>query len=305
MLVSMTGYGSAEAILGDGYSLQVVIKSLNGKHLDCSLRFSLPFPSQEAEVRQMVEKALLRGKITVNAKIEHKETPVEEQAMDKARLSTYYGQLRALYTSCFLPQENIPSDDAKDLFFRALGMIEKGKNTGGKAPSPPSKALWIRTVQAALDGCVTMRKTEGRKTFEDIQRRLKSLFVLIDKVVARAGARDKGLETNMRARAKQWVGGGGGAGEGWEKGRFQEELFYYLERMSFSEELSRIQSHLSFFKEAIQQPAQGRRLMFIIQEIAREANTLGVKSNDAPIQQLVVDIKMELECMKEQLYNIL
>ena len=302
MLVSMTGYGSAEAILGEGYSLQVVIKSLNGKHLDCSLRFSLPFPSQEAQVRQMVEKALLRGKITVNAKIEHKETPAEEKAMDKARLSAYYKQLRTLYTSCFIRQENIPSDDAKALFFRALGMIEKSKNTGAKTPSPPSKALWIRTVQEALDGCVMMRKTEGKKTYEDIQRRLKSLFVLIDKVVARAGARDKGLETNMRVRAKQWIGG---AGEGSDKGRFQEELFYYLERMSFSEELSRIQSHLSFFKDAIQQPAQGRRLMFIIQEIAREANTLGVKSNDAPIQQLVVDIKMELECMKEQLYNIL
>ena len=300
MILSMTGYGKAVATFNEK-KISVEIKSLNSKALDLSTRVAPLYREKEMEIRQMIQQKVIRGKVDFAIWIE-KDVATEAAPINVALIENYYNQLqnvaKRLGLSC---QEvnggNIASDWMKVLM-RMPDVMSR------QEIEELSDEEWIVVRQAiddALCALVDFRKQEGsalEKKFNEKIDNIEALMLSIEPY-------EKARVEKIRARI---IDGLKAIPEiEYDKNRLEQELIYYIEKLDISEEKQRLANHLNYFRETMAEVegGQGKKLGFIAQEMGREINTTGSKSNQAEMQNIVVKMKDELEQIKEQVLNAL
>ena len=290
MLKSMTGYGRANAAL-TGKKVTIEIKSLNGKQLDVNLRMPAFLREKEPEIRAMLASVVERGKTDI---IFSTGNSADEQApgLNTALLTAYYNSLKSLADQLGASDQN--------LFSVALQLPE----VMNQPTIEMSEEEWASLKQAiieALNQLDEFRLHEGGLLEKDFEQRISTILVLLDKIAPFEQQRMLTLREKMLAGFAEYF-----KGSNLDQNRFEQELIYYIEKLDITEEKVRLRKHCDYFIATMAEPASsGRKLSFITQEIGREINTLGSKANDASIQTFVVEMKDELEKIKEQLANIL
>lgn len=287
----MTGYGNAEVVLS-GKRAMVSVKSVNGKAADLSLRIPHQFKDKENDVRSLILSTLKRGKIDVNIFIESiNEEP--GQRINEGILMEYFNQMKGIAST----MNDI--DDA-----RILSIVSKFPNvlTPEKKEADENEWAMIESgLEKALGEISAFRLREGQVLEKDLASRVNEILSLQKEVQSFEEERITAVRTKLEKQLEQLS-----LTEGPNRDRLEQELIYYLERLDITEENVRLEAHVQLFLDTLNDPeSQGKKLGFIAQEIGREINTIGSKANHAGIQKLVVNMKDELEKIKEQLYNIL
>lgn len=286
----MTGYGKAQSA-ANGYTIKAEIRSLNSKFLDINLRLPFSLKEKEMEVRNLISEKLQRGKIDVFISIE---AAGEDQdvSINRKLLSKYYDELTALARQY--------KSGKKNLFRMALQMpdvIGSKNNT----LSDEDLSNMLQLMREALDDLRRFRARDGEGLEKIFTDTVFGILALVAQVESFEKERIEVIKDRLRNQLSELT-----AGAEFDRNRFEQELIYYLERMDFTEEKVRLKSHCDYFlKVLLEQESNGRKLNFIAQEMGREINTLGSKANHAAIQKLVVQMKDELEKIKEQLLNVL
>ena len=285
MIQSMTGYGKHILQL-PSKKITIELKSLNSKNLDINARLPQFYREKELELRKMIAAALVRGKVDFNLYVEitGEETTAE---VNQGVVKNYMNQLSRI----------VKGDEIK-LLEMALRMPDTLKTEKDAIDEEEYKSI-VEAMNEALSNIVEFRNEEGKVLEEDFVTRLKNLNELLEAVKAmdpeRLGTVRERLEKAV-ADLKVEL----------DANRFEQELIYYLEKYDITEEKVRLANHLKYFETTLNsKESKGKKLGFISQEIGREINTIGSKANYAPMQQLVVQMKDELEKIKEQLLNVL
>ncbi len=292
MIKSMTGFGQASA--DDGQTkLYIEAKSLNSKFLDLNLRLPKMFSDKEMEVRNLISEILERGKVSVSIEYEKEANGEIRQAYNETLFLAYYAELKKLADRVYAPYDN--------LFTLALNSPDVIQNN---QKEEASEETWIK-VKALLSGvlkqCDQFRLDEGKV----LEKMLRDCCASIESSLEKIKELDPKRVARVRERLKSNITSFFGE-EGFDANRLEQEIIFYVEKLDINEEKVRLKSHLDYFLKAIKEPqSNGKKLAFITQEIGREINTIGSKSNDAEMQQHVVIMKEELEKIKEQLNNVL
>lgn len=287
----MTGYGLA-AKDNQQAKYTVEIKSLNSKFLELSLRLPKAVADKELLIRSECAKQIERGKVNLTVTVEYVDQTAKAANINTELLRKYYTQLKSIATEL--------GDKQADLFEIALNMPEIISHDEEGA-SDEEAALLLSAFYEALTKFDTFRKDEGAVLKEDLASRIQHILRLLGDVEM--------VETDriplIRERIGQYMNDAVGR-ENVDMNRFEQELIYYIDKLDITEEKVRLRSHCNYFSQALDAPdSNGKKLGFISQEIGREINTLGSKANHAGIQQTVVQMKEELEKIKEQLLNVL
>lgn len=291
MLYSMTGFGRAEARIN---SKQVVaeIKSLNGKQFEMTTKLPPILRAYELDIRNLLNNTLLRG--TIDLTINIKQDGASKPMVVNTELAVfYYNSMRQI-----AEQLNIPEENSLSTIMRMPEVVAADQDVLPEAEWEIVK----QAVISAAEALMLHRKREGEALYNDLVLRIKNIEALLEKILPLEGARIEKVRTRINQSLNEFVGK-----EKMDQNRFEQEMIYYLERMDFSEEKTRLSQHCAYFYETLakEDTGKGKVLGFIMQEIGREINTLGSKANDAIIQQLVIGMKDELEKAKEQILNIL
>ncbi|MCT7904605.1 YicC-like family, N-terminal region [Candidatus Ornithobacterium hominis] len=285
MILSMTGYGQAEAILQNKkYSID--IKTLNSKNLDLNIRLSAELRSFEPEIRQAVADKLKRGKIDVfiNNSIVNTLSATE---INENLILAFVQKFKAM----------MPEIDENTAFQQAMRMPDVITSPNIEF-SEVEIQKFFKALENALENVISFREKEGLELQKDFKIRIEKIQKLNQKTEEFEGERIQGIRERMTAAIEKV--------EGADHSRLEQELIYYLEKLDVTEEKVRLANHCNYFLETLNLPeSNGKKLNFILQEIGREINTLGSKSNHAEMQKIVVEMKDELEKIKEQILNIL
>ncbi len=288
MITSMTGYGKAVQQLPQR-KITVEIRTLNSKNLDLNMRLPSAYREKELELRQLVAKHLSRGKVDVSLHVEET-TNTTGQQLDVAKVESYIAQLTKI--------DGLANGDRLKLVEIAATFPEVFITAQAETDQHEISSV-IGIVSECLESVNEFRNNEGAMLRKDFEERITTISNLLDKVINEDVSRLDDIRTRLEkavADLKEKV----------DQNRFEQELIYYLEKYDITEEKVRLKNHLNYFLETMQTPdSQGKKLGFISQEIGREINTIGSKANHAAMQQLVVQMKDELEKIKEQLLNVL
>lgn len=300
MILSMTGYGKAVATFNEK-KISVEIKSLNSKALDLSTRVAPLYREKEMEIRQMIQQKVIRGKVDFAIWIE-KDATTEAAPINVALIENYYNQLqnvaKRLGLSC---QEVNGGNIASDWMKVLMRMPDVMSRQEIEELSDEEWTVVRQAIDDALCALVNFRKQEGaalEKKFNEKIDNIEALMLSIEPY-------EKARVEKIRARI---IDGLKAIPEiEYDKNRLEQELIYYIEKLDISEEKQRLANHLNYFRETMAEVegGQGKKLGFIAQEMGREINTTGSKSNQAEMQNIVVKMKDELEQIKEQVLNAL
>ncbi|MFR5871652.1 MAG: YicC/YloC family endoribonuclease [Alistipes sp.] len=294
MIKSMTGYGKAEAVL-DHKKITVEIRSLNSKQLDLTVKVPAVYRQSEYEIRNRIGKRLQRGKIDayVSYEITGDSVPVN---IDRKTFTAYFGQIREIAAENGIDWNGSALDAAVvPAVLRLPEVIQNDQQTVSEAETQALK----RCVEEAVDHMEQFRIQEGAILIADLLRRIDRIEQLKEEIVPFEKARAETIKTRIRENIES-------LGIPFDANRLEQEMIYYIEKLDITEEKVRLQNHCKYFREVARgEEAPGRKLGFIAQELGREINTLGSKSNEATIQKKVVEMKDELEKIKEQVLNIL
>lgn len=291
MTQSMTGYGKASCTLEDG-TLTIEIRTLNGKGLDLNLRTSMIPKDKELPLRKKIASALVRG--TVDVYLNWQSSPSSESSkLNLEVMDAYYQSI-----STFKSRQGISCDDAAVLA-AVLGLPEVCSNTQKELITDENWAL----VDAAFDECLKQvedyRANEGKVLYADVTSRVHKILDIYNKVESFEGERIEATKQRILDAAQE-------LSIKLDAQRFEQEMIFYLEKLDINEEKVRLRQHCHYFLETIDaEPNPGKKLGFIIQEMGREINTTGSKASHAGIQKCVVEMKDELEKIREQSMNIL
>lgn len=291
----MTGYGRGVG-KSEKRTLTVEIKSLNSKQLDLQTRMPQVLREMEVEVRNVVSSRLERGKVelTVSEELNDGETGA---SLDAGAIASYKAQIEQVSAQCGLPE---PSD-WYSILFRLPDVM---RNKPVEFDSSDRKAL-DEAISEALDAIVAFRLAEGKKLYKFFLSKIESLFALLEEVKIYEVQR----VPKIKARLEEQLGRLDSIE--YDKGRLEQELIFYIEKLDVTEEETRLNAHLHYFYETMGSETDvtpsgcGKKLGFIAQEMGREINTLGSKANNAEMQKVVVRMKDELEQIKEQVLNVL
>ena len=291
----MTGFGKASARFGSR-TITVAIKSLNSKQADISARIASAYREGELELRSLIADRLQRGKIDLTVTMEDDMLEGNTTPINKESLLGYIHQLQSIRTESGL---DFPIDPIALL--RLPGVMDSESSR----PSEVSKEEWevVRTTTLqAIEELQAFRLQEGKMLREVCALRIEKISALLRDITFPEAERI----TAIRQRLEEGLAKIAPTG-GYDSSRLEQEMIYYIEKLDINEEKSRLAHHLSYFFEVLDAdaPGQGKTLGFIAQEIGREINTMGSKSNQAEMQQIVVKMKDELEQIKEQVLNIL
>jgi uncharacterized protein (TIGR00255 family) len=285
MIVSMTGFGKATGQFPNK-KITVEIKSLNSKNMDLNVRIPSAYREKELEIRNQIAQALERGKVDFSLFIELNGEETATQ-VNFPVVEEYIKQLSL-----------VVNGDRTELLKMAVRMPDALK-TEREELDPEEYQSIKELVDQALKSLMQYRADEGNVLKTDFTNRIKNIEELLQKVTAMDGDRMAGVKERLRKAVRELQ-------EEVDENRFEQELIYYLEKYDITEEKVRLKNHLDYFTESLNSAdSNGKKLGFITQEIGREINTIGSKSNHAPMQQLVVQMKDELEKIKEQLLNVL
>lgn len=293
MARSMTGYGKAERETGSG-KITVEIRSLNSKQLDLSVRMPALYRPYEFEIRNIVSKGMVRGKVDMFVSFE---PSVATSAADLNRemFELYYRKLSSL-TEIMDVDENTGLNAA--IFRAALRMPDVVVTESGEIDENEKSELF-GAVEDALVAADEFRGQEGDRLMQDVLGRVDSISAYKNQVVPYEQRRADAIKSRITESLKQ-------ISVCVDENRLEQEMIYYIEKLDITEEKVRLDNHCRYFREvAFEEENPGRKLGFIAQEIGREINTLGSKANDSDIQRIVVQMKDELEKIKEQVLNIL
>lgn len=287
----MTGFGLASRN-SENTKFTVELKSLNSKFLELSLKMPKAYSEKELFLRNECSKQIERGKVYVAITVENLNGETKTAQIDQVKLASYYQQLAKAATAL--------GDQSSNLLQMALNfpeVITYQEENG----TEEEWTIIYQTYQEALKNFQSFRADEGNILKKDIVHRIQ---LILDNL-----AQVEKLEVNripaIRERLNQLLTENL-AKESIDHNRFEQELIYYIDKLDITEEKIRLKSHADYFLATLNHPdANGKKLGFISQEIGREINTIGSKANDAQIQQLVVNMKEELEKVKEQLLNVL
>ena len=293
MLQSMTGYGSAH-LDTDQYSISVEIRSLNSKGMDLSVRLPRFLSEREYEIRTMLTKALVRGKISVCIDYNRNKSQKAKSTLNKELLKAYYDELNEAADAVGALKS--------DLFRLALHMPDVLQQD--QVEDENGEADWevvLPLVQEALDSINAFRASEGKALTTEIMSYIDRIRILLAEVEKQDPVRMEHIRNRIKSHIAEIS-----ASEHYDQNRYEQEMIYYMEKLDIAEEKVRLINHLHYFTETVYLPEPtGKKLGFISQEIGREINTIGSKANDATIQHHVVEMKEELEKIKEQINNIL
>jgi uncharacterized protein (TIGR00255 family) len=290
---SMTGYGKSTTQTEIGL-LTTEIKCLNGKINDLSLRLPQPLHAKENDLRTLLTTEILRGKASVTITIETNNNTNNTPLINTALATEYYHQATALAHSLGIkPSKNL------------LNTVLQMPHITHTATTEPTPELWQATkncVQNALLNFNEFRTTEGSKLAEELQNYIQTILAFLDKIIAEDPQRitqiKEKLQKNLQENTTKILQ--------IDQNRLEQELIFYIEKLDITEEKIRLQQHCTYFTHTLQNELHnGKKLGFIAQEINREINTIGSKANNAHIQQWVVEMKNELEKIKEQTLNLL
>lgn len=285
MIQSMTGYGK-EVIQLPSKTITIEIKSLNSKGLDLNTRVPSTYREKELEIRDLLAKSLQRGKIDFSIFIEVTGEATTTQ-LNEIVIKQYIKQLA-----------NVVNGDPVELLKMAVRMPDALKTEREEIDEKEYKAI-LKGTDKALKEINKYRSDEGKVLEKDFLERITGISKLLDEVIAIDPERIPAVKERLRKAISDIQ-------EKVDENRFEQEMVYYLEKYDITEEKVRLKNHLDYFEQAIKsEDSNGKKLGFITQEIGREINTIGSKANYAPMQQLVVQMKDELEKIKEQALNVL
>ena len=291
MIQSMTGYGNAVVSYKDK-KIHVEIKSLNSKQLDLQTRIAPLYREKEMECRAMVAEALIRGKVDMSVWIE-KESMVDATPVNAALVENYYHQLKDVAQKVGIPEP-------QDWLYTLTRMPDVLTKTDVETLEDEEWAIVKGAVADALKSLVDFRKQEGAALQKKFTEKIDNIAQLLADIEPYEKGRVEKIKTRIEGGLKQIPD------VEYDKNRLEQELIYYIEKLDISEEKQRLANHLKYFRETMAEPAgQGKKLGFIAQEMGREINTTGSKSNQAEMQNIVVKMKDELEQIKEQVLNAL
>ncbi len=285
MIQSMTGYGKSVIQLASK-KITVEIKSLNSKSLDINARVPSSYREKELNMRKMLASSLTRGKVDFSLYVESTGEETTSQ-INEVVVRQYMKQLA-----------NVVDAEQTELLKMAIKMPDALKTTREEIDDNEFAEI-LKAVKEALVAINTYRTDEGEVLKNDFLERVDIIEARLEEVLEIDSQRIANVKERLRNAVSDLK-------EKVDENRFEQELIYYLEKYDITEEKVRLQNHLNYFREAINSDdSNGKKLGFITQEIGREINTIGSKSNFAPMQQLVVQMKDELEKIKEQALNVL
>ena len=298
MLQSMTGYGLAQRET-DRYSASVEIKSLNSKTLDLTLRLPRFLQDRELEIRNLVAKSLVRGKVNLNLDfVRQRATGAQGSVVNKEALATACRELQELTQVVGLSLEQVTA------VARALPGALRIPTDATAGTEEEEEVPWeelLPVLQEALDRVNRFRRDEGQALTTEILGYVDRIRILLADVERHDPVRIEQVRQRLQNHLAELTGS-----EHFNPVRFEQEVLYYIEKLDIAEEKVRLVNHLHYFAETAGLPEPtGKKLAFISQEIGREINTIGSKANDSTVQHLVVGMKEELEKIKEQINNIL
>ncbi|MZM32992.1 YicC family protein [Bifidobacterium pseudocatenulatum] len=292
MIQSMTGYGKATAELHDK-KINVEIKSLNSKAMDLSARIAPAYREKEMEIRNEIARVLERGKVDFSLWVEKKECADAATPINQVLVEGYYNQIKAI-------SENLHIAVPTDWFQTLLRMPDVMTRTETQELSEEEWGIVYAAVKEAVSHLVDFRKQEGAALEKKFREKIANIHRLLESVTPYEKERvDKVKERITDALEKT-------LNVDYDKNRLEQELIYYIEKLDINEEKQRLGNHLKYFISTLESGSgQGKKLGFIAQEMGREINTLGSKSNHAEMQKIVVQMKDALEQIKEQVLNVM
>lgn len=292
MIKSMTGFGLA-AFEDQNYSIQIELKTLNSKFLDLSFRSPKQFSDKETEVKTLVSSLLERGKVTISIEFVSKvedELPIVIQG---DLFQRYYQKYAEMATSV--------DSNSSELFKLALQSPHVILSNSEKSGSAEAWEKVKEVLEQALEECNLSRIREGAVLMEKFSESLDLIQSCLDSIKELVPIRKERLKNKIKNNFSDWV-----KEQDFDANRFEQELIYYFEKLDISEEIVRLEAHLKLFSQVLNSNrSEGKKMGFVSQELGREINTIGSKANDATIQHQVINMKDELEKIKEQALNIL
>jgi len=290
MIQSMTGFGKSTAELPNK-KISVEIKSLNSKQLDLNTRLPNVYRDKEMQVRNVLMQTIERGKVDFLIFIETVEKNISSQ-INQGAFENYYAQIKSV-------AENLNVSIPEDLFSVILKLPETIKTEFPEANDSEWETIH-KAIEEALEQFTDFRIQEGAMLEKLFFQKIENIKNLLTEVEKYETERIEKIRMRMQEALTKIDSGT------YDQNRFEQELIFYIERLDINEEKNRLDNHLKYFIETINgEKSQGRKLGFIVQEIGREINTMGSKSNHAEMQKIVVQMKDELEQIKEQILNVL
>jgi len=290
MILSMTGYGEASRKFNDK-TYRIEIKSLNGKTTDVRFKSNTTLKEKEIELRKIIQGKGIRGKFDVNLNIESASAS-EGNAINLPLMESYFKTLKA-----FADEHGIEKGDMIQSIIRLPNIVQLEESLEDES--------WHIVEEVALEAIEKLnafRIHEGQSIETDIIQKIDTISALLVKVEPYESSRIIALKERIMKNLKMYL-----SKENIDENRFEQEVMYYLEKLDINEEKVRLAQHCMHFKEAVlsDEMEKGKKLSFMSQEVGREVNTLGAKAQHSEIQQIVVNMKDELEKIKEQVLNIL
>lgn len=291
MIKSMTGYGKAHCRL-NSKEVSIEVRSLNGKNLDINLKIPPTYKDKDQIIRSLLAGELQRGKIELLINVDNLGADVP-YVLNKVLFKKYFHEISELSNELGAPvsTELIP----------AILRLPEVVQQGNLAADEEEWTAVLNTIKEAIKLADAYRLSEGAHLRKDFENRIQNISELLKSIgpleAKRIDAVKQKLSKALDALKED---------NNYDPNRFEQELIYYLEKIDITEEKVRLQKHLDYFSDTLDaEDSSGKKLAFISQEVGREINTIGSKANDADIQKIVVEMKDELEKIKEQLMNIL
>ena len=296
----MTGYGKAECLVANNKKLVVEIKSLNSKSLDLGVRIAPQLRSKELEIRTLIGQRLERGKIDLS--IYYQDAAQSEEAasytpINREAFAYYYKELTDL-------QKELGWANNQDIVGAIMRMPDVTKSQETNEISNEEWAVVMQTIEEAISQFNAFRKQEGASLYQMFCEKLDAIANLLTEVEPYEQSRVEKIKARIEANLEQLSAA---TQQAIDHNRLEQEMIFYLEKLDITEEKVRLTNHLKYFRETMDSEGAGvgKKLGFIAQEMGREINTLGSKSNQSEMQIIVVKMKDILEQIKEQVLNVL
>lgn len=292
MILSMTGYGKATADFPDK-KINVEIKSLNSKAMDLSIRMAPSYREKEMDTRKEINAAIERGKVDFVLWVEKKDCAADATHINQNLVAEYYRQIKDISTNLSIP---LPED-----WFQTL--LKMPDVLSANETSELSEEEWNithDTIRKAIENLLEFRRQEGAALDKKLREKITNITQLLGSIEPYEKDRVEKIKSRIQESLNKFLD------VQYDNNRFEQELIYYIEKLDISEEKQRLSNHLKYFIATMEGgQGQGKKLGFIAQEMGREINTLGSKSNQAEMQKIVVQMKDELEQIKEQVLNLM
>ena len=287
----MTGYGKMDAVY-EGKKIHVEVKSLNSKSLDLSTRIAPLYREKEMEIRQLIAKTLERGKVDFSIWIEKDETSAAG-TIQPAVVASYVSQIKHI-----CKEQHIA--EPQNVWELVLKLPETTQTNVAEELTDDEWSIVLAAIKEALAHLVEFRKQEGEALRKKFTEKIDNIEKFLGEIEPFEKSRVEKIRQRLLDRLSELKG------VDYDKNRLEQELIYYIEKLDISEEKQRLTNHLRYFRETMENGhGQGKKLGFIAQEMGREINTTGSKSNQAEMQNIVVKMKDELEQIKEQVLNVM